>query len=219
MTDSTSNSYPRPKISLTDALTASEKLCGTSQPVKRGMHESGGPRGAWDLHPVTHGMVVTDVQHAKNRALLRRLGRTERNETAEPEARQLSNEYNDHTSRLEARIKEFLSYTPNWDGDSAKEIPLEAVYASLNFLDEVKRRFSGKQPRSAAPSPDGEIALYWHSPFGYAEVNFHAAGNVSICWGDETNEMRLVEEKDENIVEHDKSRIWETLSEFLDQRY
>jgi len=167
-------------------------------------------KGIWD---------VGRCLYAPKGANLRRLGRTNSNETAEPEARQLSNEYTDWVSRIEGRVREFASLSADWDGDGAKEIPLAAVYASLNFIDEVKHRHVGKEPRSAAPSPDGEIALYWHSTSGYAEINFDGEGKHSLCWGDDNDEIEMIEEDGDSVAETGKSRVWDALSNFLEENY
>ena len=128
-------------------------------------------------------------------------------------------EYPDHTTALESRIQEFISYSQGWDGDEAKEIPAGAVYDSLNFLNEVKIRLGYKEPNSAAPSSDGEIVLYWHSPYGYAEVNFVGNGYLTLCWGEDGDDNEVIEEKFEVKFDPDQSHIWKVLSNFLDNKH
>ena len=132
-----------------------------------------------------------------------------------------SNEYPDRVSRLEKRIKEFFSLGKNWDGDGAEEIPENAIYASLNFLGELRYQLAGKEPSSAAPSPDGEIVLYWYGFNGYAEVNFDGSGNVTLCLVDEANEVQVIERDAEDISRTGwtcGSDFWLALSEFLDSK-
>lgn len=218
MTDSTANLKPWSKLDLNDVLTSQE----ASTPLYNSTLEWLRKREAeaTELPEYTRHVrpVVAEFQHALNRALFRQLGRADSTGTAEPESYSHTNEYRDNASRLESRIKEFLTYTAGWDGDDAEEIPLDAIYSSLNFLNEVNLHFSGKEPKSAAPSPDGEVVLYWHSPHGYAEVNFDGTGSVSMCWGDPTTEMELIEEEDENIAEFGEGRVWKTLSGFLQDK-
>ena len=206
-------------LSLTDVLTKCENKPNSSSSIADCHHESNETLDVWNSCHIAPKIAAADIQHALKRTIYRGLGRTEPNETAETIARHRANKYPDRAYGLEVRLKEFLSYSDDWDGDGAKEIPSNAVIASLNFLDEVRRRFAGKEPSSAAPSPDGEIVLYWHSPAGYAEVNFFGSGKLSICWSYDSNEIQLIEEDDVSTVDLCKSRVWKTLSEFLDQRY
>ncbi|MCC0035508.1 MAG: hypothetical protein H6887_09630 [Hoeflea sp.] len=219
MTNSSSTLNAWSNVSLTDLLTKSEDVNGVDKHVSNWIPKTSDSENERRYPFAAKGMMVTDTQHAFNRAGLRRLGRSKPNQTAEPEAQLTANHYHERASKLESRVREFLSCTADWDGDGAKEIPLSAVYASLNFIDEVKRHFPGMEPRSAAPSPDGEIALYWHSPNGYAEVNFDDSGKLSICWGDESDQMNFIEEENQNITGLDKNLVWKTLSDFLDQKY
>lgn len=218
MSDSTSELQIRRSFSVSDVLKRATDLYENEYSALNLARAEERLPDAWGAAGAIEHYKIAECQHAKNRALLRRLGRTEPNATAAPEARSRSNEYPEaHESRLESRIREFLSYSDDWDGDGAGEIPLPAIYESLNFLDEFRRRFPGNEPRSAAPSPDGEIAVYWHKPSGYAELNFDGTGRISMCWGYDTDEIELIEEALEGIGEADSSTIWETLSEFLGQ--
>ena len=127
-------------------------------------------------------------------------------------------DYNhDRKSMLNARIWHFSSYQKNWDGDGATEIPLSAIYQSLNFLNTFRRYFAEKEPSSAAASPDGEIVLYWCNPIGYAEINFNGNEKLSMCWGYGSDEIELIEEDFEITNNFDKSRIGQALSNFLTQ--
>lgn len=218
MSDSTSELQLRRSLSISDVLQKATNLYEKEYSTWNLVQAAERLPDAWGAAGVTEQYKIAECQHAKNRELLRRLGRTEPNATAAPEARLRSNEYPEaRESRLDSRIREFLSYSDDWDGDGAGEIPLRAIYESLNFLDEFRRRFPGNEPRSAAPSPDGEIAVYWHKPTGYAELNFDGTGRISMCWGYDTDEIELIEEELESIGEADSSTIWETLSEFLGQ--
>ncbi len=217
MFDCTSESQVKQLLSITDVV---EKRPSTLNDVYTAenwhrdfldISDSSGP------HRLYVNIKIADFQRATNQASLRRLGRTAPNATATPETRLMSNRYPDVVTKLEARIKEFLSYTEDWDGEGAKEIPMTAIYMSLNFLDEFRRRFSGDEPRGAAPSPDGEVALYWHGPAGYAEVNFDGGGGLSMCWSVGDEELQLIEEKVEDGAELVTSHVWATLSEFLGQ--
>ena len=216
MSNSTGDLQTWRPVSATDVLKKSADL-NDSEYLVSNLHRN--PElipDAWHSPRRTERFAFADCQHATNRALLRGLGRTEPNATAAPEARLWSNQYNeDQATRLESRVRGFLSYSKDWDGDGAEEIPLSAIYDALNFLDEFRRRFSGSEPRSAAPSPDGEIAMYWHGSTGYAEINFGGAGRVSMCRVDDSDEIELIEEGLESVAEPDTSGIWAVLSEFL----
>lgn len=219
MTDSAYHLHSKPQVTLTDVLkrVRTPPKCSDS---------SGGWFSWYDKDVDVHVGYLEDpevafagIEHALERAELRQVGRTEANETAEPDARHWANEYPDRSTGIEERIRGFSLCSENWDGDGAKEIPQVAIYASLNFLDVVRHKFAGREPNSAAPSPDGEVVLYWHSPNGYAEVNFSGDGKLSMCWTDASNEIQLIEEDDESTVEPCKDRVWKALSEFLDHAY
>ena len=218
MPDSTSALQAWRSVSVTDVLKKVADLNDSEYSVSNLYRNPELIPDAWHSPRRAERFDFADCQHATNRALLRGLGRTEPNATAAPEARLLSNQYSeDQAPRLDSRVREFLSYGEDWDGDGAKEIPRAAIYAALNFLDEFRHRFSGSEPRSAAPSPDGEIAMYWHGPAGYAEINFGGTGRVSMCRGDDSDEIKLIEEGLESVAEPDTSDIWANLSEFLGQ--
>ncbi len=124
----------------------------------------------------------------------------------------------DRKSKIDARIQEFFSYGKNWDGDGAREIPSSAIYQALNFLNKFRSRFFGKEPSSVAPSPDGEIVLYWCNLAGYAEINFNGNGKLSMCFDFESDEMQLIEEDFQTTDNNfNTSRIWQALSNFLGQ--
>lgn len=162
-------------------------------------------------------LTLSALAHARKRSNWRFLGEIDSSGTAEPEAVDKSNQYQDFSSRLDSRIREYLSFTHDWDGSGASEIPLDAIYASLNFVDQIRNVEGGREPKSAAPSPDGEVVLYWHRPSGYAEVNFDGSGNVSLCWGGGDDDMEFLEEGYENFEVPKESRVWSTLLDFLDQ--
>ncbi|WP_146180743.1 hypothetical protein [Thalassorhabdomicrobium marinisediminis] len=220
MSDSSSELQFWRSVSATDVLEKVSDLHTDKYKEKNWVSKIEQSADAWyEPQPAGH-IAIAEYEHAVNRARLRELGRVEPNATAAPATRLWSNHYTeDQASRLESRVREFLSYSDDWDGDGAKEIPLPAIYASLNFLDEFRRRFSGSEPRSAAPSPDGEIAMYWHGPSGYAELNFDGSGRTTMCWGDESDEIELIEEGIENVAEPSTSGIWKVLSEFLGQHH
>ena len=218
MSDSTSGIQLQRYMHLTDIFEKVRDLPQDSYLEDQWFHDADDAPDEWYTLLLDKHFSVADRQYANHNVTLRLLGRTEPNATAAPESRSLTNQYpDDRASILESRIKTFLSYREDWDGDGAKKIPMPAIYASLNFLNEFGRRFSGKEPRSAAPSPNGEIVLYWYGPTGYAEVNFDSEGKMSMCWSEGVNEMNLIEEDRENVVESDCSTIWETLSEVLGQ--
>ena len=129
-----------------------------------------------------------------------------------------SSEYRANFTGLETRIRKFISYSRGWDGVDAKEIPKDAVVDSLNFLDHVKNRADYAQPDSAAPSPDGEIVLYWHRNNGYAEVNFAGNCSMTVCWGENGDDNEVIEEGFDVDFQPDQSRAWEALSDFLNNK-
>ncbi len=129
----------------------------------------------------------------------------------------LNYEHDRRKSKIDARIEEFFFYEKDWDGDGAKEIPSSAIYQSLTFLKEFRSHFVGKEPRSAAASPDGEIVLYWCSLAGYVEINFSGNGKLLMYCDFGSDEMRLIEEDFQAIENFDTSRIWQALSNFLEQ--
>ena len=219
MTDSACHLGSKPQVALTDVLTSVGALPKCSNSTA-GWFSWG--YEDFDVHVGNledPRVAIVGVEHALECAGLRQVGRTEVNESAEPSARHSANEYPDRSTGIEERIRGFSLCSENWDGDSAKEIPLAAIYASLNFLDHVQHKFAGMEPNSAAPSPDGEVVLYWHGPNSYAEVNFGGDGKLSMCWADASNEIQLIEEDDESTVEPCKGRVWKALSEFLDHAH
>ena len=219
MTDSAYHPNFRPQVTLPDVLKRAEALPVRSGSTTDWFYRHDDVLDDWGRRRTAPKIAVTDVEHAWRRAGFRRIGRTRANETAEPDARHWANEYPDRSTGIEERIRKFSLCSENWDGDGAKEIPLMAIIASLNFLDDVRHKFTGRDPNSAAPSPDGEVVLYWHGPNGYAEVNFGGDGKLSICWADASNEIQLIEEDDESTVQPCKGRVWKALSDFLDQAY
>ena len=163
----------------------------------------------------------TEYKQSSNHVSLHWLGHTDVNVTSVSEHDSQSTEYPDRVSRLEKRVRGFFSLGKNWDGDGAEEIPENAIYASLNFLGELRHQLAGKEPSSAAPSADGEIVLYWYGVNGYAEVNFDGAGNLSLCLVDEANEVQVIESDAEDISGTGwicGSDFWLALSEFLDSK-
>ena len=123
-----------------------------------------------------------------------------------------------HYHKLKEKITGFNSLGQNWDGDGAEEIPAFAIEASLKFLDIVYQFLHGNEPTSVAPSPDGEIVLYWNFSNGYAEVNFDGTEAVTLCWKEEVEDMQLIEEDVKIFFEVDwidKSLVWRKLYSFL----
>ena len=163
----------------------------------------------------------TEYKQSSNHVSLHWLGQTDTNATSVSERNSQCNEYPDRASKLEKRVREFFSLGKNWDGDGANEIHENAIYASLNFLGEARHKLVGKEPSSAAPSPDGEVVLYWYGLNGYAEVNFDCAGNLTLCLVDEADEVQVIEKDAEDISGAGwicGSDLWLALSEFLDSK-
>ena len=105
-----------------------------------------------------------------------------------------------------------------WDGDDAEAIPESAVVDSCRFLDHVKHCADFKEPDSAAPSPHGEIVVYWHSAKGYAEVNFAGNGSITFCWGETGDDNDVIEETYDADFQPARSRVWNVLSDFLNNK-
>lgn len=123
-----------------------------------------------------------------------------------------------HYDELKEKIVSFSSLGQNWDGDGAEEIPESAIEASLKFLEVVYQFLNGSEPTSVAPSPDGEVVLYWDCCNGYAEVNFDGTGAVTLCWKEEIEDMQLIEEDVKSFCEVDwidRSLVWRKLYPFL----
>jgi hypothetical protein len=220
MSDSTANYKNREKFFLSDILSARDCTARPYRAIDCNIV------GDYDVdafvvhHKENHTVPeIVDYEHALGRVRMRELGKSDLNGTAHPSISHNASENSSKLSRIESRIRQFLSYTKDWDGDGAEDIPMAAIYSSLNFLDEAKRRFSGKEPESAAPSPDGEIVLYWHNSNGYAEVNFDRSGQVTLCWGDEENDIQVVEESDENVSNFQGNRVWGALSDILEKNF
>ena len=120
----------------------------------------------------------------------------------------------DYTA-LKVRAREFTSFSDDWDGDGAKKIPTLAVLNSINFLNILENEFEGQQPNSIAPSPDGEVMIYWHrrGQVDYLEVNFDGAGTITLCFTDDNDKITLVEEDyGDQIIYSD---VWSTLNDKL----
>lgn len=139
--------------------------------------------------------------------------------TAEVVNTEHSDTYLVRITKLENRIKKFLSFEDNWDGDGATRISERAVYSALDFLDVLKHTRPGRVPDSAAPSPDGEIVIYWHNPNSYVEVNFDGTPLLSLCWGDDKTEIELVEDDHGNLSDQVDGQVWRTLESFLQQHF
>lgn len=143
----------------------------------------------------------------------------EPNSGSSTSARKLSNCHIDWSSRLDSKVKEFISLYENWDGDGAEEIPMGAVYSTLNFLSELRNRFVAREPTGVAPSPDGEIVVYWNGLSEYAEINFDGSEGLSMCWGFNDDELQFVKDNIKNISSPGTSGIWEALSKFFGQNH
>ena len=119
-----------------------------------------------------------------------------------------------YTERALDRIGTFSGLGDDWDGDGAKAIPDAAVQAATDSLKEFSGRGAGPKPTGIAPSPDGEVVIYWRSSTGYAEINF---GNhtLTICQKERNDSMRLVSEDMESASNPDTSEVWKSLTEFM----
>lgn len=160
---------------------------------------------------------VAPTEQALRRRSLRKLMTVSQNVTSEPQSSAFSNQFSGAHAALESRVRKFLSLAEDWDGDGARAIPVEAVYKCLNFLDEMKN-WRSKTPNSVAPSPDGEVLLYWHGPTGYAEANFDSSGEPYLYWSSDrqsADNAVLGDDDVENYTDKDMESFRSFIKEHL----
>ena len=83
---------------------------------------------------------------------------------------------------LKTTLNKFKVLDHNWDGYEAKKIPAFVIERSLRCL--VSMEKLGIKPPCIAPSPDGEVLLYWtkRPKSDYIEFNVDKSENVSLLW-------------------------------------
>ena len=122
--------------------------------------------------------------------------------------------------RLKTKAREFSSFTDRWDGDNAKRIPTISVLNAINFINVLENEFEGPRPTGIAPSPDGEVMIYWHNEgrHDYVEVNFDGNGSILLCTANDKNE---ISQSDVTLVEENYGDslmygdVWSTLNDKL----
>jgi hypothetical protein len=77
---------------------------------------------------------------------------------------------------LIANLYEYLTLTPDWDGEGGVPPKASAVFEAERFLRLLPEGFPLPKPMVAS---DGEVGLYWKSPDLHAEVTFTGDGEFS----------------------------------------
>ena len=117
---------------------------------------------------------------------------------------------------LMARIENFQDHGDNWDGDGAREIPHVAIADAYEFVKTLQDALPSMPPTSVAPSPDGEVVVYWHRKPHYAEVNFDGSGEHMLCIRDDVEGgIRTTNESTEELIKPQTSVIFRKLTKFV----
>lgn len=154
-------------------------------------------------------------EHAKRRAKLRSLAHIDPANTTSETSSYLRNFDQSSESQLEGKVRSFLSLSDDWDGDGAKEIPLDAIYECLNFLNDYLSDQKLPRPSGLSASPDGEIVVYWHGPQAYAELNFAAQGEFSLCTGVGRGSIEVYERPLSETAQCFRASVINTAKDFL----
>lgn len=163
--------------------------------------------------------VAVDNEYIVYRILLQGLLLQDNSETAESWLSCRSSEFERELSELERQVEVFLNYQEDWDEEGAARIPSDAVSSALRFLDVLRRQRPGRAPSGAAPSPDGEIVIYWHSPSNYVEVNFDGTEKLVLGWRSDSTEVNLVEDEEGDTSDQGKGRVWAELTSLLEKHF
>jgi hypothetical protein len=158
---------------------------------------------------------VAPTEQALRRKAMRTLKTASQNVTSKPQLSAFSNQVSGAHAALDHRVRKFLSLDEDWDGDGARAIPEKAVYKCLNFLNDVKN-WQSKSPNSVAPSPDGEILLYWHGPMGYAEANFDSSEEPYLYWSSDRHSADKAVLGDDDVENHNNEDV-ESLRRFIQE--
>ena len=79
---------------------------------------------------------------------------------------------------LIAEIATYSELTHDWDGDGASEISSKCIDAATSFVSSLNMDYADIE---VAPSPEGEIVVYWRDDDDvYIEVNFNAEGLCDV---------------------------------------
>ena len=119
---------------------------------------------------------------------------------------------------LQSAIISYLSLTDDWDGDGAYEIPQDAIYAALNYLDELAQ-VDLESPSGVAPSPDGEVVLFWKDESGYAEINFGLGGQLTLCLENSPGNMQLIDENPDEYQTAVEGKVFRAISDYLGKHF
>ena len=158
-------------------------------------------------------------EQAQKRANLRRMAAAARRESSSESTLMGHNLFERHEEFFERKIKSFLSLTDDWDGDGARAIPMPAIYASLNYMEEIKNSHLGLLTVGISPSPDGEVLIYWHSANAYAELNFDENGECTFCFGVGKKKIEVLEEHPNENIQIAEREIVKSVIAFLEKNF
>lgn len=151
--------------------------------------------------------------HATRKAELREVGSVVLNRSAEP--REWGHNFSVSVSNaLESRLASFLSLLDDWDGEGARAIPKEAIFLALNYLREMLNT-GYRLPTQVAPSPDGEVLLYWTTEDKYLELNFSEDGLITMCVHAEDDRVDVVEERSDVKEDVADASIYKVLQQHV----
>lgn len=76
-------------------------------------------------------------------------------------------------------LRRLADLKDNWDGDNAKGISLITYLAAFHFLKDLNQEAMSLVTK-VAPSPEGEILVYWRLDDIYVELNFDIYGKYDL---------------------------------------
>jgi hypothetical protein len=140
------------------------------------------------LDGIVNGQGWSD--HALNKKRWRNLARVSRSATSRPAADAVDLWGLWKRNSLENKVLKFLGHRVDWDGEEADPIPEAAVFQALNYIDMAEGAFMSSIPTGVAPSPDGEIVIFWSTQQAYIELNFDGSNQCVVCYRFDQNEMQ-----------------------------
>ncbi len=118
------------------------------------------------------------------------------------------------TDPLITELETFYGLGEDWDGEGALAIPDEAIDQAKKFLAAIING-SYTEPSGVAPSPDGEVLLFWRTDDEYIEANFYRDGGCIVCFRSDGQMLAIEDEKVLSIQESNTFReITKKLQEF-----
>ncbi|RWD45168.1 MAG: hypothetical protein EOS25_13325 [Mesorhizobium sp.] len=141
------------------------------------------------------------------------------NQSAEPFATVGHNSGFPENSKLDRKVISYLSLSNDWDGDGAAAIPVDAIYRALNYLGEIRNLYGASEPTGAAPSPDGEVMLFWKNDDAYAELNFDKDGRCTLCYSTKPSDIETIDDAGEDKNAISDGNVFKTLLGYIEDNF